>query len=247
MPSNQDDETLHVVDSDETLDASWVIDEITDSLSDIGEWISAAQDHERTALAMWEGQSADGKKWRQNYGKKVFPFEGAADSRVHLSCQAVDELTMLEMLAADSAKVQVIAMESSDAAASKRVETLMKYETRQRLRNELWRERNFAKQIKHTFGHAVMHIGWEERMGTARAKLTAQDLTDDLTNQLLAEARQQRLHARLAGFAEGRGKFHRLGSSLGKLTRHTPRTGGAQQRMPLANHRHHLIQVRLRQ
>jgi hypothetical protein len=189
MPSNQDDETLHVVDSDETLDASWVIDEITDSLSDIGEWISAAQDHERTALAVWDGQSEDGKKWRQNYGKKVFPFEGAADSRVHLSCAAVDELTMLEMLAVDSAKVQVIAMEANDAASSKKVETLMKYETRQRMRGELWRERNFARQVKHTFGHAVMHIGWELRMGTARASITQDDLVKLQTSNALAQAR----------------------------------------------------------
>jgi hypothetical protein len=184
-----DEETLHVVESTETLDASWVVDELQSALTDIGDWITNAQTHERTALCLWDGQSEDGQKWAKNYGRKVYPFDGCADSRVHVSGAAVDELTMLEMLAADSAKVQVIAMESSDAAASKRVETLMKYETRQRLRNELWRERNFAKQIKHTFGHAVMHIGWEERMGTARAKLTAQNLTDDLTNQLLAEAR----------------------------------------------------------
>lgn len=186
-----DNETLHVVESTETLDASWVVDELQNALTDIGDWITNAQVHERTSLCLWDGQSDDGRKWAKNYGRKVYPFDGCADSRVHLSGAAVDELTMLEMLAADSAKVQVIAMESSDAAASKRVETLMKYETRQRLRNELWRERNFAKQIKHTFGHAVMHIGWEERMGTARVTLTGKDLADDLTRQLLAEARAE--------------------------------------------------------
>lgn len=189
MPTDLDDNDLHEVDSDETLDAKWVIDEITDSLTDIGEWISEAQDHERTALAVWDGQSADGRKWKQNYGKKVFPFEGSADSRVHLTCQAVDELTMLEMLAVDSAKVQVIAMEANDAASSKKVETLMKYETRQRMRGELWRERNFARQVKHTFGHAVMHVGWEQRMGTARASITLDELVIMQTENALALAR----------------------------------------------------------
>lgn len=184
------EESPHVVRSDDTLDPSWVVDEVTESLSDIGEWITEAQEHEKTALAMWDGQSADGRKWRRNYGRKVFPFEGAADSRVHLTGGAVDELTMLEMLACDAAHVQVIAMEATDAAASKRVETLMKYETRQRLRAELWRERNFAKQIKHTFGHAVMHVGWEQRMGTARARMSVDDLVRMQTESALAEARQ---------------------------------------------------------
>lgn len=188
-------EELHLVRSNDTLDASWVIDEISESLADIGEWITEAQEHERTALAVWEGQSADGRKWAANYGKKVFPFDGAADSRVHLSGMAVDELTMLEMLAADNAKVQVIAMEASDAAASKRVETLMKYETRQRMRGELWRERNFAKQWKHTFGHAVMHIGWESRMGTAKATLTTEDLVKQETEMTLASARLEATEA----------------------------------------------------
>lgn len=188
---DSDDESLHVVESDETLDPAWVIDELMVSLTDLGPWIQDMQDHERTALAVWAGQSQDGRKHAANYGKKVFPFEGAADSRVHLAGAAIDELTMLEMLAIESAKVQVIAMESSDAAASKKVETLMKYETRQRMRNELWRERNFARQIKHTWGHAVMHVGWEQRMGTAQATVSVDDLIADHTQTKLAEARIQ--------------------------------------------------------
>ena len=109
--ATQEAATPHVVRSDETLDATWVIDEVTESLSDIGEWITEAQEHEKTALAMWDGQSADGRKYAKNYGKKVFPHEGAPDCRVHMTGTAIDELTMLEMLASDSAKVQVIAME----------------------------------------------------------------------------------------------------------------------------------------
>lgn len=185
------DESAHVVPSDETLDASWVLSEVTDTLTDLGDWISDAQTHERTALAVWDGQSSDGRKHRERYGKKVFPFEGAADSRVHLTGQAVDEITMLEMMAIDSAKVQVIAMEFSDAAASKKVETLMKYETKQRLRSELWRESNFARQIKHTWGHAVMHIGWEQQIGTARAVMTTDEIGQMITQQMLAEIQQQ--------------------------------------------------------
>lgn len=185
----------YVVASDETLDPTWVIDEMTLSLTDLGPWIQDMQDHERTALAVWAGQTQDGRKHAANYGKKVFPFEGSADSRVHLAGEAIDQLTMLEMLAIESAKVQVIAMEASDAAASKKVETLMKYETRQRLRAELWRERNFARQIKHTWGHAVMHVGWEQRMGTAQVTLSVEDLVQDHTQAKLAEARLQAAEA----------------------------------------------------
>lgn len=203
MKTDERQESAHVVGSDETLDAAWVIDEVTGALTDIGEWISNAQVHERTALCLWEGQSADGRKWRENYGRKVFPYEGAADSRVHLTGAAVDELTMLEMMAVDAAKVQVIAMEANDGAASRRVETLMKYETRQRMRGELWRERNFARQIKHTFGHAVMHVGWEERMGTKRATVAVRDLILLATEMGLAELRQQAVEGGAVADAQG--------------------------------------------
>lgn len=197
------EESAHVVRSDETLDAVWVIDQVTEALTEIGEWISTAQTHERTALCLWEGQSEDGRKWARNYGRKVFPFDGAADSRVHLTGAAVDELTMLEMMAVDAAKVQVIAMEASDGAASKRVETLMKYETRQRMRGELWRERNFARQIKHTFGHAVMHVGWEQRMGTKRATVTVDDLVKLATEMELAAMRQEAVAGGAQADAQG--------------------------------------------
>jgi hypothetical protein len=65
-----------------------------------------------------------------------------------------------------------MAMEANDVDAAGRVQTLLNYEVKQRLRAELWRELNFAAQWTRIFGHAVMHVGWSQEWTTGRERLS---------------------------------------------------------------------------
>jgi len=160
-----------------------VMVEVTQAITDLGNWINTARSNEETMLALWDGQSDDGKKWSRFYGRQVFPWEGSADTRVRLADDAVDELTMLQMTAFFGANLRAVAMEAHDADAAGRVQTLMNYEIKQRMYAELWDEMNFAVQWKEAFGHSIAHIGWEKRFVTGKETITIDDLA-----RMMAEA-----------------------------------------------------------
>jgi hypothetical protein len=166
MPAISDDTltSAHELDRGDTTRLPELIAEVEQEITDLGGWLTQARANEENVLAIWEGQSEDGRKWGKNYGREVFPWEGSSDTRVRLTDAAVDELTMLQMTAFFSANLRAMAMEANDVDAAGRVQTLLNYEVKQRLYSELWREFNFAVQWKECFGHSLVHVGWRRIM-----------------------------------------------------------------------------------
>lgn len=171
-----------------------VMKEVTDCISDLGNWINTARSNEETTLAIWDGQSDDGKKWSKNYGRAVFPWEGSADTRVRMADEAVDEMVMLQLTAFFGGSLRAMAMEANDVDAAGRVQTLLNYEIKQRLYAELWDEFNFAIQWKETFGHSVMHVGWERKFTTGKESISIEQLA-----QMMGEAALLQMNPELAG------------------------------------------------
>lgn len=179
--------TLHEITSTAAPVPGKVIDEITTTLTDLGKWITLAQSNEHTTLAQWDGQSADGRKWDKNYGRAVAPWDGSADTRVRLADASIDELVMLQMMAFFTGHLATTATEAHDVDAAGRVQTLLNYEIRQRMRGELWRELNFALNWKEGYGHAILHVGWHRDWSTGKEVLRVEDLAVMLAEQMSAE------------------------------------------------------------
>lgn len=188
-----DDPTLHELARDTvqpdnatrtpSLPVNRVINELNQELTDIGSWLAQARNNEEAMLSMWSGQSDDGRKWEKNYNERIFPWDGAADSRSRLIDAAVDEVACLQVSSFFSSDLRVMAMEANDVDAAGRVQTLLNYEVKQRLRAELWRELNFAAQWTRIFGHAVMHVGWKQEWTTGRESLSEEQLASMLAEE----------------------------------------------------------------
>lgn len=189
--------TLHQLQTDAatspagTADASVhtrkIVDELVRETGDLGSWLGVARANEENMLAIWDGQSEDAKKWEKNYNERVFPWDGASDTRVRLIDATVDEIACLNVMSVFSADLRVMAMEAKDVDAAGRVQTLINYELKQRLRAELWRELNFLAQWQQCFGHAIMHVGWKQEWTTGRESLNEQQLAEMLAEQGLME------------------------------------------------------------
>jgi len=178
----------HAVRSDHDLDANHLVSEIETTLTDLGVWTSNAQTHERIQRAEWEGQSEDGRKWAKNYGKDVFPWEGAADTRHRLADMSIGELVHLKMVAFFNGEMRTVAMEANDADAAGRVNTLLHYELKQRLYADLWQELNFACTWSETYGHAVLGTFWENAWTTGLQRITVEDLAAVLATRQMEAA-----------------------------------------------------------
>jgi hypothetical protein len=188
---------LHSVPSDESPSPRSAINELTKTINDLGTWLGIAQQGERTQLCLWPSQSDDNRKWDKNYGRPVMPWDGCADTRVRLVDASVQELLMLQVSAFFSANPAAVQQEAHDAAAASKVQTLLKYEIRQRMRSELWAELNFLTAWTLGMGHGVMETRWKDNWVTGNETLTAQQLAD-----WLAEATAEQMEAQGGGDAD---------------------------------------------
>lgn len=173
--------------AESSVHISRLVEELERETTDLGAWLTQARTNEEAVLAMWSGQSDDGRKWEKNYNERIFPWDGAADTRSRLIDAAIDEVACLQVMSFFSADLRVMAMEASDVDAAGRVQTLLNYEVKQRLRAELWRELNFVTQWTHVFGHAVMHIGWRREWTTGRETVNEEQLAAMLAEEGLME------------------------------------------------------------
>jgi hypothetical protein len=200
--STLDRPELHQTDSTGEPSARLLLENLDGVLTETNTWLAQAQENERTMLAVWDGQSEDGRKWDKNYNRAVAPYDGCSDTRVRLADSAVDELAMLQVSAVFGANPQAVQMEAGDARTAGRVGTLLKYEIRQRMRAELWEETNFLATWMNACGHAVMWTRWQDTWVNGEETLTQEQLVGWLGEQMAAQMPEQEAAMQAAGILE---------------------------------------------
>lgn len=190
--TSQSARSIHEIHSTEGVDVKKLSGELEQTLTDLSTWVADAQTHEHTLLALWDGQSPDGRKYAklQIDNKPVFPFEGAADTRQRLADTAIDEIVHLKLLAFFQGSMRTIAMEANDTDSAGRVQTLLHYELKQRLQAELWEEINFAVNWSEAYGHAILGTFWRKDWTTGLETLRIEALAALVQQQLQAERAQ---------------------------------------------------------
>lgn len=126
----------------------------------------------------WNGQTSDGKKFSKNRDEDdpALPFEGASDVRVRLIDRVINEQVALWMNSLKASKLGVSGRTLEDSANAQSMTTLLGYVTAGRLKQEMRREAELWAQYTHQYGWSLMHIGWEQEMGTTETVFTISDL-----------------------------------------------------------------------
>lgn len=139
-------------------------------------------DNDDLRFCRWNGQTPDGKKFSANRDEDdpALPFEGASDARVRLIDRIINEQTALWMNALKAAKLGVSGRTIEDGAYAGAMSTLLEYVASGRMRQEMRREAELWGQYTNQYGWAVVHIGWEQEMGTRAKKYTISDLVQQV-------------------------------------------------------------------
>lgn len=124
----------------------------------------------------WAGQSEDGKKRQKNDDQKVFPWDGASDTRIRLADEIVTENAEILSQAFWRANLQGKPTEAKDASHAAQVSTLLKYFRDNALRKELQQEVCLAAQYSQHYGVAVIHPFWERTVSSRPTTVTIEDL-----------------------------------------------------------------------
>lgn len=162
-----------------------------------------------TRYCIWPGQTDDGRKHQSAYGRKIFPFENAADTKVFLSETLIRERVIALVNAFFKARIQVQPVESMDVAKRNAAESVLKWLLFQHCLDDLRREVRLAAEMRETYGLAVMAVDWEQQTRVEIKRFTMEEAmmmlqeTQDPNLQALLEVildpEQEELAAQLMG------------------------------------------------
>lgn len=137
-------------------------------------------DAQNTRFCLWNGQSADGRKWKANVGEKVRPFDGATDTRPGMVDLMVQEDVALSVLATLMADVVVRGVEGDDEEKATNANLYLRWV----LDNELgfaW-VRELVKLGQYVYGDSpgvgLMRVTWRRREGLRLRKLTVAEVVE---------------------------------------------------------------------
>jgi hypothetical protein len=186
-----------------------IIGDIDQADADGASYIQRKLRNFNTRYCIWPGQTEDGRKHAGAYGKKIFPWDGAADTKIFLSEQIIRERVIALTNAFFKARIQVQPVESMDIDKRNAAETVLKWLMFQHCLDDLRREVRLAAEIRETYGLAVMAIDWEQQtrvevksfsMEDAMAMLQeSQDPNLQALLEVVLDPEQEELAAQLMG------------------------------------------------
>lgn len=156
-------------------------DELVAELDEIagraGEIYTRRLDAEDVRRCRWDGQSADGRKWSGKMDKPAFPWEGAADTRVRLADEIINDHVQLYTEAFFAAKLQARAIESGDLERANNVSTLLRWLRDGLLHEELLTEVELAAQWREGDdpGMCVVSCLWKRETALEMQTLTIEE------------------------------------------------------------------------
>ncbi len=137
-------------------------------------------DNDDLRFCRWNGQTPDGKKFSKNRDEDdpALPFEGASDARIRLIDRVINEQVALWMNSLKGAKLGVSGRTIDDGKHAGAMSTLLEYIASGRMKQEMRREAELFAQYGNQYGWTMMHIGWEQEMGTREQRFTISDMVN---------------------------------------------------------------------
>lgn len=167
---------------------------------DAGNW-NRVDDNERTRFAVWDHQSADGKK-HSEAGWEAGPWEGASDLREFLADDIVNEEVAVCCASFWRAMIRAQGVQPNDAADAAVLTRLLDWIVKGRMAHVLLREVELSAQYLRTYGWVVVHTTWVREVGMRNQRITLDDmvaLSPSLALAVVDESQQDLAVELLAG------------------------------------------------
>ena len=169
----------HLVHHKDKVDIDTLTFEYRRSLTD-GHALERIQEADDIRYARWNSQTDDFKKHASamTEGTQPFPFEGAADNRIRLADETINQLVATLMNGFQKAQLKVGATESSDTEAAASMNTLMRWLIGTKLYHEMRREAELMAQYSMQYGWSAMFVGWEQQQQMMPMKVTLEQIVE---------------------------------------------------------------------
>jgi hypothetical protein len=120
---------------------------------------------DETRFCIWDGQSDDGKKNQENFEAKVFPWDGASDTRVFQADEVCGENASSLQVAFWRATLQMGGTKPGAASVAGAATTFLDWLRAGKLMAQLDAEVEFSAQWGETYGWCGIGVTWEREIG----------------------------------------------------------------------------------
>ena len=156
-------------------DITAMLYEIDQADADGSQYVQRKLRNWNTRFCLWPGQSEDGRKHQDAYGRRVFPFENASDVRIRLADTIINDHVAILSNAFFKSRVQVQPVESMDIDKKSAAETVLKWLMFSHCLDDLRREVKLAAQFRETYGLSVMAVDWVQNSRTEIKSFSLED------------------------------------------------------------------------
>lgn len=146
-----------------------------------------------TRLCLWNGQSEDGRKWREKLGKEASPWEGASDMRIREADALINEQVDILKNAWNNATLQSYAVRADSLPASANVNILLNWLIKVHLKEKIRPEVDLYCQWRQGYGMAVMGVFWDQERRLEMDELDLEALAAKMAEQDPGAAQQMLL------------------------------------------------------
>jgi len=155
--------------------------ELARAITDMSGWRSTAEEGDDIRFCEWDGQSADGRKHKEDMQKEPLPWEGASDTRVRLVDTIINERVMEMVVSFFDARPQAIPHGLGSAGKGTAATSLLRWMLFTHMQAELVAEIDLAAQWREQYGLAVMGIFWKQETQLKMQSVTLEALTEMAT------------------------------------------------------------------
>lgn len=169
------------------------LDELIVELKALAEPAGEVRTRRQTAhdvrYCRWEGQSDDLRKHQEEMDEEAMPWEGAADTRIHLADEIINDRVAAYVLGLFRAEVQATAIESGDIVHAQRMSTLLRWLRNVRLAGELRREATLAANYMEGGdpGLAIIGVYWKQDIALKLKETKLDEVLAQIAEQLPPE------------------------------------------------------------
>ena len=162
---------------------SGFLEDLRQAATDAGDWFDRMERATHVRQCIWDGQSDDGRKHRDDIGREAFPWEGAADTRVRTVDEIVNEQAMLMLQSFVRSRIQAMGTESDDLSWGQKVTSVLKYVVWTKMKGQIRRELTLAAQWRQWFGSSVTCVMWDQQLRKMEQEITVEGLAAVLLSQ----------------------------------------------------------------
>lgn len=170
-------------------DAKPFLDEVNKCLTDASWFQSRMRENEDMRTCWWANQSADGRKHAAD-GKPAKPFENAADHRVPVLQQLMQERTAVRKRAVTAARLTLKGRTVDDQARAALLKQVVDYHLKTEMGSEIEDESEYWSNWSQNYGHAVLFVGWRQERQLEERTLKLTDLQQYAAATAVARAMQ---------------------------------------------------------